>query len=128
MAETPDETRREIEDTRLRIAEAAEELEERFQRTTDWQRIVDEYPLEVTLGAFGVGFILGSGLIFKVLGAAFGVVRGGGGGQQARNGQAQAPAGSGLLNFIQPIVTPLITAKALDYLGMQQPQAGQRRR
>jgi hypothetical protein len=128
MAETPDETRREIEDTRLRIAEAAEELEERFQRTTDWRHIVDEYPLEVTLGAFGIGFVLGSGLIFKALGAAFGVVRGGGGRvPQAGIGQAQAPAGAGLLNFIQPIVTPLITAKALDYLGIQQPQGRGRR-
>ncbi|HEY3373578.1 MAG TPA: hypothetical protein VGK02_00745 [Candidatus Aquicultor sp.] len=110
MAETPDETRREIEETRERITEAAEQLEERFERVTDWRHTIDAYPLEIALGALTVGFVLGSGVLFRAVGRLFG------GGGNRNNQQTHQRSGSSVASWIQPIVMPVITSLVVRYI------------
>lgn len=103
MAETPDQTRREIEETRLRIAEATEELEERLQETTDWRKFIGRYPLESFAVALGVGFIVGAGLLFGLRG-------------RLRTTGRVVATGGRALNWVRPIITPVITARLVDYM------------
>jgi len=105
MAQTPDETRREIEETRFRIAEAAEELEERIEETTDWRKLVSKYPLESFAAALGIGLIV-SGVLFRSIGRP-----------RAAGTARVAGAGiSGVLSWVRPIITPVITARLVDYM------------
>ncbi|HZD60993.1 MAG TPA: hypothetical protein VE439_11165 [Anaerolineae bacterium] len=103
MAQTPDETRREIEETRLRIAEAVEELEERIEETTNWRKVVNRYPYESVAVALGVGFILGAGLLFRLP-------------RTLRTTGRAASAGAGALRFLRPIITPVITSAVTSYV------------
>ncbi|MBE0449118.1 MAG: hypothetical protein IBX64_13680 [Actinobacteria bacterium] len=103
MAETPDQTRREIEETRLRIAKAAGELEERLEETTNWRKVVGRYPLESFAIALGVGFVLGTGLLFRLPG-------------RLRTTGRAVSAGAGALNWVRPIITPVITSVITNYM------------
>lgn len=118
MAETPDQTRREIEETRLKIAEAADELEERFKQTTDWKRTVNDYPIETVLAALGIGIILGSGVIFRAVGSLFSSGRAQG---QPATGYPPSGFGGGIRGWIQPVLTPVLTAVIMRYVRGEQP-------
>ncbi|MHB8840357.1 MAG: hypothetical protein ACYC56_00985 [Candidatus Aquicultor sp.] len=109
MAETPEQTRREIEETRMRIAEATEELEERIQSASDWRRIVHNYPLESAAGALVAGFLLSSLLVPGVINGFRAI------GRRQETPQVQSRR-AGILGFIRPFVTPIITARMLDYM------------
>lgn len=111
MAETPDQTRREIEETRQKITEAAEELEERFEETTDWRKLVARYPMESFLAVLGVGFIIGSTILSRRPRRIR--VRGTERTMAARRALATS---SNVLNLVRPIITPVITARLLDYM------------
>jgi hypothetical protein len=58
MAQAPDETRREIERTRLRLTEAVEELEKRAEEGKDLRRQAKHYPLEAILVVFFASFFV----------------------------------------------------------------------
>lgn len=104
MAEAPNQTRKEIEKTRLRIAAATEELEERIKETTDWQQLVRSYPLISSGIVMAIGFILGSGIIFRIF-------------RRKRVwGPSQEHRRIKWLGLIRPIVTPIITARIIDYM------------
>ncbi|MCL6472387.1 MAG: hypothetical protein K6T91_06195 [Firmicutes bacterium] len=104
MAESPDETRREIEATRQRIAEAAGELEERFQEATNWRKIVANYPLESTAVALVSGFILSS----LILPGVFAAVR--------SSRERVTHREFRILDWIRPIVVPVVAARIIDYM------------
>ncbi len=112
MAETPEQTRREIEETRMRIAEATEELEERIQNASDWRRIVHNYPLESAAGALVAGFLLSSLLVPGVING----IRAIGRRQETQETPRAQSRSAGILGFIRPFVTPIITARVLDYM------------
>ncbi len=102
MAEPPDQTRREIEETRQRIAQAAEELEGRIERTTNWRKLVADYPIESVAVVTAAGFVV-SALILPGIIATI---------RKSVSGQR----GRGLLNWIRPIVVPVVTARIIDYM------------
>lgn len=104
MAEAPNQTRREIERTRLRIAAATEELEERIKETTDWQQLVRRYPLISTGIVMIAGFALGSGLLFR----PFRRIR--------MRGFSQDHRSNLLLGLLRPIVTSVLTTRLVDYM------------
>lgn len=67
MAQAPDETRREIEKTRLRITEVVEELEKRAEESKDLRRQARNYPLEAILVAFSASFFVIAALVGLLL-------------------------------------------------------------
>ncbi len=56
---TPDEIRREIARAREEVAESAVALRERVETLTDVEGWVKSRPLEFTLAAFALGFVIG---------------------------------------------------------------------
>lgn len=109
MAQTPDQTRREIEETRIKIAEAAEELEERFEETTDWKKLVGKYPFESVAIALGVGFIISAGILSRVPGGL-------------RTTRRALSAQSGIASWARPMLTPIITRQVLSYISRRSRQ------
>ena len=59
MGETPDEIKREIEQTRERISSNLTQLERRVQNALDWRAQFDRRPWAFVGGAFGAAFLLG---------------------------------------------------------------------
>lgn len=104
MAEAPNQTRKEIERTRLRIAAATEELEERIKETADWQQLVRRYPLASAGIVMVIGFTLGSGLLFR----PFRRIRVPGSPQEYRRTR--------LFSLLRPIITSVVTARIIDYM------------
>ncbi len=102
MAEAPDQTRREIEETRQRIARAAEELEERIERTTNWRKLVADYPIESVAVVAAAGFVVSALILPGIIAAV-------------RRPTRERPGG-GLLSWIRPIVVPIVTARIIDYM------------
>ena len=107
MAETPDQTRREIEATRLRIAEAAEELEERIKKTAQWRTLIGKYPLESMAIAFALGAMVGSGIVFRAAGRAV---------RTLRPAEKPESRGGAITSFIRPVIVSLVTARLIDYM------------
>lgn len=110
MAETPEQTRREIEETRMKIAEATEELEERIQQASDWKRVVHNYPFESAVGALAAGFILSSLLVPGIINGLRSI------GRRREQPERTRSRGLRILGLIRPLVTPIITARVLDYM------------
>lgn len=103
MAQTPDQTQREIEETRARIAEAAEELEERLDEATDWKKLVSRYPLESVAIVFGVAFILSAGLVSRFS-------------RGPRATEQVVEAGASTINLARPVITSALSALATNYI------------
>jgi len=59
MGETPDEIKREIEQTRERISSNLTQLERRVESALDWRAQFDRRPWAFLGGAAGAGFLLG---------------------------------------------------------------------
>ena len=59
MGETPDQIKREIEQTRERIGANLTQLEQRARTALDWRSQFDRRPWAFVGGAFGVAFLLG---------------------------------------------------------------------
>jgi ElaB/YqjD/DUF883 family membrane-anchored ribosome-binding protein len=59
MGETPDEIKREIEQTRERIGANLNQLEHRVRSAMDWRAQFDRRPWAFVGGAFGAAFLLG---------------------------------------------------------------------
>jgi hypothetical protein len=59
MGETPDEIKREIEQTRERISSNLAQLEQRVHTALDWRAQFDRRPWAFVGGAFGAAFLLG---------------------------------------------------------------------
>jgi hypothetical protein len=59
MGETPDEIKREIEQTRERISSNLNQLETRVRDVLDWRAQFDRRPWAFVGGAFGAAFLLG---------------------------------------------------------------------
>jgi hypothetical protein len=59
MGETPDEIKREIEQTRERITTNLNQLEHRVRGALDWRSQFDRRPWAFVGGAFGAAFLLG---------------------------------------------------------------------
>jgi len=103
MAQTPDQTQREIEETRARIAEAAEELEERLGEATNWQKLISRYPLESVAIVFGVAFILSAGLFSRFS-------------RGPRAAEQVVEAGTSTINWARPVITSTLSALATNYI------------
>jgi len=103
MAQTPDQTQREIEEARARIAEAAEELEERLDEATDWKRLVSKYPLESIAIVFGAAFILSAGLVSRFS-------------RGPRASEQVVKAGANTINWARPVLTSALSALATNYV------------
>lgn len=103
MAQTPDQTQREIEETRARIAEAAEELEERLGEATDWRKLISRYPLESVAVVFGVAFILSAGLFSRISR-----------GSRAAGQVVEARAST--ISWARPVITSALSALATSYI------------
>jgi hypothetical protein len=59
MGETPDEIKREIEQTRERISSNLNQLETRVRGALDWKTQFDRRPWAFVGAAFGAAFLLG---------------------------------------------------------------------
>ena len=59
MGETPDEIKREIEETRQRIGANLSQLENRAKQALDWRSQFARRPWAFVGGAFGAAFLLG---------------------------------------------------------------------
>jgi hypothetical protein len=109
MAETSQEIRRQIEDTRMRIGTTIAALE----RKVDPRRVVDDHPLAVVGVAFGAGLLLST---TGATGRAAKELR-----DQVRHGaeQINSSAGSaldGIIGAVLGAATASITAKMTELL------------
>lgn len=102
MAQKPDEDRREIEATRLKLAHDIDLLEHRIEEATDWRSTAKKYPLESMLGVFGGSFLF-SKLLFSP--RMRNEVR-----QAIRPGRHWSDMKVGL---VRPTIGPLITAQVM---------------
>jgi hypothetical protein len=114
MAQAPDETRREIEKTRLRITEAVEELEERAEQSKDLRRQARNYPLEAVLAVFAASFFAMAalaGLLFSLFPSRRT--------KESRVSQRSASPGvsfEAIFRLIRPILTRASVAAIVTYI------------
>ena len=97
-----EETQREIEETRLKLAQAAQELEERIRRRTSWRSLVRDYPIQAFAAALAIGFIVSS-RIARVR-------------RKPSGEESQKSAMAAIVAVMRPVATPVITAALVEYI------------